>query len=258
MKILHIISISLATILCQINVTHAVTFAEQQDANSYTHKLLDSNKQRKGIEKAATEAVPIILRTWDEAYEMARTFVQQMSLQQKVNITTGIGWEAGPCVGNSGRTTNPNFPELCLQDSPLGVRFADGVSSGVAGINAAASFDKEAIRRRGEYMGAEFRAKGIHAQLGPSMNMMRCPTSGRNWEAFGEDPYLVGVASVETINGIQSQGVVRMIKKKKRIKKPLELIPLLKMAVAKHLIGNEQETNRQLVSIAVLCFSVTI
>ncbi|KAG1341058.1 hypothetical protein G6F62_005205 [Rhizopus arrhizus] len=196
-----------ATILYQINVIHTVTFAEQQDDNSYTHKLLDSNKQRKGIEKAATVAVPIILRTWDEAYEMATTFVQQMSLQQKVNITTGIGWETGPCVGNSGRTTNPNFPELCLQDSPLGVRFADGVSSGVAGINAAASFDKEAIRRRGEYMGAEFRAKGIHAQLGPSMNMMRCPTSGRNWEAFGEDPYLVGVASVETINGIQSQGV---------------------------------------------------
>ncbi|KAI9273721.1 glycoside hydrolase superfamily [Sporodiniella umbellata] len=138
---------------------------------------------------------------------MATSLVSQMTLEQKVNITTGIGWEAGPCVGNSGRTTNPDFPELCLQDSPLGVRFADLVSSGVAGINAAASFDRIAIRRRGEYMAAEFRAKGAHAQLGPSMNMMRCPESGRNWEAFGEDPFLVGVASVETIHGIQSQGV---------------------------------------------------
>ncbi|OAD01491.1 glycoside hydrolase family 3 protein [Mucor lusitanicus CBS 277.49] len=151
-----------------------------------------------------------------------------MSIEQKVNITTGLGWGAGQCVGNSGRSTNPDFPELCLQDSPLGIRYADGVSSGVAGINAAASFDKESIRRRGEYMASEFRAKGINAQLGPSMNMMRAPQGGRNWEAFGEDPFLVGVAAAETIRGIQSQGV---------------------MAVAKHLIGNEQETNRQLHSV---------
>lgn len=175
---------------------------------SYTHQLLSSaNEGFKEQEQNLFEANVQIL-SWDDAYNKARTLVQSMSIEQKVNITTGVGWMAGPCVGNSGRTTGPDFPELCLQDSPLGARFADGVSSGVAGINAAASFDKEAIRRRGEYMGSEFRAKGINAQLGPSMNMMRAPQGGRNWEAFGEDPYLVGVAAVETIQGIQSKGVV--------------------------------------------------
>lgn len=147
---------------------------------------------------------------WDEAYLRAGELVGQMSLEQKVNITTGLGWMTGACVGNTGRTSGPDFPELCLQDAPLGVRMADGVSSGVAGINAAASFDREAIRQRGEYMGNEFRLKGIHAQLGPAMNMLRAPEAGRNWEAFGEDPYLVGVASAETIKGIQSQGVVSL------------------------------------------------
>ncbi|KAG1442820.1 hypothetical protein G6F56_010905 [Rhizopus delemar] len=204
MKTLHILSIPAATVLFQLGT--AISFSEQEDANSYTHKLLAANKHFQQSEKTM-----VMLRTWDEAYEKANALVKQMSLEQKVNITTGLGWEAGPCVGNSGRTTSPDFPELCLQDSPLGVRFADHVSSGVAGINAAASFDKKAIRRRGEYMGAEFRAKGAHAQLGPSMNMMRCPESGRNWEAFGEDPFLVGVASVETINGIQSQGVLSIL-----------------------------------------------
>lgn len=29
------------------------------------------------------------------------------------------------------------------------------------------------------------------------------------WEGFGEDPYLQGVAGVETIKGIQDQNVVR-------------------------------------------------
>ncbi|KAI8968442.1 glycoside hydrolase superfamily [Mycotypha africana] len=166
----------------------------------------------------------IQILSWDEAYEKARPLVEQMSLEQKVNITTGLGWEGGRCVGNTGSTINPDFPELCLQDSPLGIRFADGVSSGVAGVNAAASFDKEAIRRRGEYMGAEFRAKGIHVQLGPGVNMLRAPEGGRLWEGFGEDPYLAGIAAAETIRGIQSQGV---------------------MATVKHIIGNEQEINRE-------------
>jgi hypothetical protein len=40
---------------------------------------------------------------------------------------------------------------------------------------------------------------------------MRAPEGGRNWEAFGEDPFLVGVASAETIMGIQSQGVVSLV-----------------------------------------------
>lgn len=37
---------------------------------------------------------------------------------------------------------------------------------------------------------------------------MRSPWAGRFWEAFGEDPYLAGVATSETVQGIQSQDVV--------------------------------------------------
>lgn len=52
------------------------------------------------------------------------------------------------------------------------------------------------------------------------MNLGRAAAAGRNWEGAGGDPYLVGVAAVETIKGIQSNGV---------------------SACAKHLVGNEQE-----------------
>ena len=183
-------------------------YSEEEDANSYTHKLLAEENIYVHQEATMRSAQEINILSWEESYAKAKELVDHMSLEQKVNITTGVGWETGPCVGNSGRTIGPDFPELCLQDSPLGMRFVDGVSSGVAGINAAASFDRMAIRKRGEYMGEEFRAKGAHVQLGPSMNLMRVPNGGRNWEAFGEDPYLVGVASAETIIGIQSRGVV--------------------------------------------------
>lgn len=165
--------------------------------------------------------------SWDEAYAKAETLVRQMSLEQKVAITTGIGWKNGLCVGNTYPTTNPDFPSLCLQDAPLGVRMANNVTSGVSGMNAAASFDKAAIRARAEYMGQEFRGKGAHVQLGPAMNFMRSPNSGRAWEAGGEDPYLMGVLAAETVKGIQEQGVI---------------------ATAKHFLLNEQELNRHLSS----------
>lgn len=34
------------------------------------------------------------------------------------------------------------------------------------------------------------------------------PAGGRNWEGFGADPVLQGVAASETIKGIQDEGVI--------------------------------------------------
>ena len=53
--------------------------------------------------------------------------------------------------------------------------------------------------------------------------MGRKPKGGRNWEGFGVDPVLQGIAARETITGVQEQGVI---------------------ATIKHLIGNEQEMYR--------------
>ena len=59
---------------------------------------------------------------WEEAYAKAKEFVSQLTLLEKVNLTTGVGWEGEPCVGNTGSIPRLNFRGLCLQDSPLGVR----------------------------------------------------------------------------------------------------------------------------------------
>ena len=125
------------------------------------------------VNAASMVQAKVNVLSWDDAYKKAKVLVDQMSIEQKVNITTGIGWENGLCVGNTYSTSSPDFPSLCLQDAPLGIRLADNVTSGVAGVNAAASFDKDAILARGQYMGQEFYGKGIHVQLGPGMNFMR-------------------------------------------------------------------------------------
>ncbi len=69
-----------------------------------------------------TSPVPANGRTWQQAYEAAVAFVSQLTLLEKVNLTTGVGWEGGPCVGNTGDIPRHNFKGLCNQDSPLGVR----------------------------------------------------------------------------------------------------------------------------------------
>ncbi|KAF8442788.1 family 4 carbohydrate esterase [Kalaharituber pfeilii] len=165
------------------------------------------------------------VNSWAEAYQKAYELVSQMTLVEKVNITTGLGWAMGFCVGNTGPVERLGFPSICLQDGPLGLRFADKITSFPAGITTGATWNKELMYRRGAAHGKEARGKGVHVLLGPSMGALgRMPAAGRNWEGFSPDPYLMGVASAETIKGIQSNGV---------------------SATAKHYIANEQENFRQ-------------
>lgn len=42
------------------------------------------------------------LKGWAASYEKAAKLVEQMTLIEKVNITTGTGWQMGMCVGNTG------------------------------------------------------------------------------------------------------------------------------------------------------------
>lgn len=83
------------------------------------------------------------------------------------------------CVGNTRPTKDPDFPSLCLEDGPPGIRFANNVTAFGSGITAAGSFDKDQIRKRGEAMGKEFRGKGVHFALGPCVDIMRAPQTGK-------------------------------------------------------------------------------
>lgn len=162
---------------------------------------------------------------WQDAYEKAQQFVSGLTLLEKVNLTTGVGWEGESCVGNTGSIPRLNFPGFCLQDSPLGVRDTDYNSAFPAGINVAATWSTRLFKSRGNAMGMEHRGKGIDVQLGPVAGPLgRVPAGGRNWEGFSPDPVLTGIAIGETIKGIQDAGVI---------------------ACAKHYIMNEQEHNRE-------------
>ncbi|KAF9886936.1 hypothetical protein FE257_010677 [Aspergillus nanangensis] len=162
---------------------------------------------------------------WAHVYKRAVEIVSQMTLTEKVNLTTGTGWQLERCVGQTGSVPRLGVPALCLQDSPLGIRLSDYNSAFPAGVNVAATWDKDLAYQRGKAMGQEFSDKGIDVQLGPAAGPLgRSPDGGRNWEGFSPDPALTGVLFAETIKGIQDAGVI---------------------ATAKHYLMNEQEHYRQ-------------
>lgn len=165
---------------------------------------------------------------WASAYASATTALAKMSQQDKINMVTGVGWDKGPCVGNTSPINSIGYPQLCLQDGPLGIRFGTGTTAFTPGIQAASTWDVELIRQRAQYLGAEAKGCGVHVLLGPAPGPLgKIAAGGRNWEGFGSDPYLSGIATAATVEGLQSQGV---------------------QAVAKHYIGNEQELNRETMS----------
>ncbi|KAK8237632.1 putative beta-glucosidase [Phyllosticta capitalensis] len=158
---------------------------------------------------------------WEEAFAKAKDFLAELTLEEKTALVTGT---TGPCAGNIIGIERLNFTGLCLQDGPLAIRQATYASVFPAGVNAGASFDRELLYKRGLYIGEEFKGKGSEIMLGPVAGPLgRTPWGGRNWEGFGADPYLSGIANAETVRGIQDAGV---------------------QATTKHYIGNEQETQR--------------
>lgn len=162
---------------------------------------------------------------WADSYAKAAKMVSQMTLPEKVNLTTGTGWSMGLAVGNTGPAMKVGFPGLALQDGPLGIRFADNATAFPAGVTVGATWNRKLMYERGKAHALEARGKGINVLLGPAIGPLgRMPAGGRNWEGFGSDPYLQGIAGAETIRGIQDQGV---------------------MATIKHFIANEQEHFRQ-------------
>ncbi|KAJ3326636.1 hypothetical protein HDU93_002356, partial [Gonapodya sp. JEL0774] len=160
---------------------------------------------------------------WEYAYSEAKKLLAQLSLDNKTDMVTGIGWQNGPCVGNINPQPKIKFQGICLQDGPVGMRFADLASTFSTPINLAATFDKKLMFNQGLLKGKEQRGKGVQVTLAPTINIMRAPEGGRSWEAYGPDPVMASFAAAHEILGIQQNGVI---------------------ATAKHFILNEQEHNR--------------
>jgi len=99
-----------------------------------------------------------------------------------------------------------------MADGPVGVRNFGPATSMAGGVGLAATWNPELAQRVGTELGRDARAKGVNFLLGPGVNIYRAPMNGRNFEYFGEDPFLASRIAVGYIKGVQSQGVSATIK----------------------------------------------
>jgi hypothetical protein len=88
-------------------------------------------------------------------------------------------------VGNTKAVSKIGLPSLCLQDGPVGIRYAMGVTVFPAGVHAASTWDVNLLQKRGLALGQEAKGLGIHVQLGPVAGPLgKIPHGGRNWEGL--------------------------------------------------------------------------
>lgn len=136
---------------------------------------------------------------WEEAYLFARKLVSQMTNDEKNNITYGYASfktrqnhtnpsyrytsTTNGCSGNIPALKRLGFPGLCLSDAGNGLRATDGVNGYPAGIHIGASWNKGLALRRAQYLGGEFKRKGVNVILGPVAGPLgKIARGGRNWE----------------------------------------------------------------------------
>jgi len=104
-------------------------------------------------------------------------------------------------AGSSAITNSVNSPLAKVQ-----------TTSFPSGVAMAATWDRDLVQREGQAIGQEVKALGRDMILGPTVNINRVPLWGRNFEGYGEDPYLAARMGVAYINGVQGEGVIPSLK----------------------------------------------
>jgi beta-glucosidase len=143
----------------------------------------------------------------------------RLTLDEKIAIVHANG------MFRSGGVERLGIPYLWMDDGPQGVREEVGLNSWQPagrtddfatalppGIAIAATWDPALARECGRVIGEEARMRGKDVMLGPAMNIMRTPLCGRNYDYYGEDPWLAGRIAVGYVQGVQAQQTIACVK----------------------------------------------
>jgi len=186
-----------------------------------------------GLSPMASAAVPAD-RPWTDAalppFTRAEELVRQMTLDEKILEIHMMDVPAHPReVPGIPRLGIPTFK---ITNGPAGAGPGDTVPVPPAtalpsALALSASWDRSLAAAFGRVAGQEVAHRGESLLEAPGVNITRVPRNGRNFEYFGEDPYLAGQIAVSEIRAIQAEGII---------------------AEVKHYAANNQETNRKTIS----------
>ena len=142
-----------------------------------------------------------------EAEQRAKEIVAKMTLKEKLRYISGYTGGFSTCP-----VPRLGLPEVFMADGPQGIRNNTKSTMYPSGILSAATWNRDLNYRLGRGLGQDAKARGVGILLGPGVNIYRSPLCGRNFEYFGEDPYLSGEVAKQYILGVQSEGVIATIK----------------------------------------------
>lgn len=149
----------------------------------------------------------------EEADKRADAIVAKMSIEEKAQLIGGYnlffikGFE------------KYKIPQLYLSDATQGAHIRKELSSLMekstafpSPIALTATWDPQLAHEYAKSIGEECRVGDIAVLLGPGMNIYRQSQNGRNFEYFGEDPFLAARMIENYVVGMQSTGTMTTLK----------------------------------------------
>jgi len=132
--------------------------------------------------------------------------ILRMTLAEKANMLGGdtTAFDSKPLA-------RLGIPALRMTDGPNGVRWGKSTAFPV-GVCIAATWDTSLVYQLAQALGRETKAQGRNVLLGPCVNIHRDAHAGRNFESYGEDPYLAARIAVAFVKGLQSEKVIATTK----------------------------------------------
>ncbi len=161
--------------------------------------------------------------------QRADLVIKEMTLDEKIQLVHGLGWQAMFMAPESGPGTRAisaggfipgiprmGIPDLQMSDSVEGIsgagingRYATALPSAEA---MAAAWDPALSYEIGTMIGNELRSLGFNMSLGSGINLIREPRDGRTFEYKGEDPLLAGTLAGQELKAEKALHLITDLK----------------------------------------------
>ena len=144
--------------------------------------------------------------SYKEAGKRADKILAKMTIEEKIEF-----------IGGLSGFKKYNIPELYVTDATAGVHINNGKpmkksTSFPCPLALTATWNPALAYKYAKSIGEECRASNMAVLLGPGMNIYRISQDGRNFEYFGEDPFLAGRMVAGYVAGMQSTGTITTLK----------------------------------------------
>lgn len=154
----------------------------------------------------------------DSAHWFVMNVLERLTLEEKVSLLNGMGrtrnefGDLDVSVFGIKGIPEKGIPDFIMGHGITGVRTGRDTKTYSTFFGSPLAFasiwDTELYGRIGKAIALEMRGLGQDLNLGPTLNIIRHPLGGRNWESLSEDPYLTSRYIVPYVKEMQTNGII--------------------------------------------------